>query len=98
VLNLGHARWLHPCEGCAACTDSVPELFEDAVAAAAQALEDLPRNRHAVGDASLSLTAPDAGRCTPSRFSPLPVAALLALHLESLTSLHQASAVYGTDS
>ena len=97
VLNLGHAEWLHPCEGCAAGSDSVPDLFEDAVDAAAKALEELSRNRHTVGDASLSLTAPDAGRCTPSRFSPLPVAALLAFHLESLTSLNLAPSLHGAN-
>lgn len=85
LLNLGHNEWLHPCEDCAAASSSVPELFEDAVAAAAEALAALFRNEHTIGDAGLSLNSAEAKRCTPTRFSPLPVAMLLALHLKTLT-------------
>lgn len=85
LLNLDHDEWLHPCEGCAPASSSVPELFEDAVAAAAEALDAFSRNEHTVGDAGLSVNSAEAKRCTPTRFSPLPVAMLLALHLETLT-------------
>lgn len=87
LLNLGHAEWLHPCEGCSSSSASVPELFDTAVASASEALADLSPKVSAVGDAGLSANSPEGKRCAPIRFSPLPVAALLSLHLESLVRL-----------
>ncbi len=85
-LNLGHARWLHPCLG-EASTASFPELYGQALAQVVPVLslleEALAGRRPAeeveaaVGNASLNTGLERSRRCRLSYSAPLPLAELL---------------------
>jgi len=86
-LNEGKNAWHHPCEPETLRTQSVRELFLEAVDSASHALEviflaeDEKPQAYAiaasVGNSGLSLIGPDGSTCIPRHFDQFPLADLL---------------------